>query len=52
MSGSGDSDSIEIDTDTCTEDELNNLFNNSLRLTSETAISLRKDYILFLDSTR
>lgn len=41
-----------IDGDTCTEAELNQLFGESLRISSEEAISLQKDYILYLDNSR
>lgn len=41
---------IEInDADTCTSAELNNLFDHSLRLSNEKAISLKKDYLFHLD---
>lgn len=42
----------EIDCDTCTTAELSQLFDESLRITSEEAVSLQKDYILYLDNSR
>lgn len=45
-------DSNEIDCDTCSEVELNRLFDHSLQVVSEEAISLQKDYILYLDNSR
>lgn len=47
-----DQNEIEVDCDTCTSTELNKLFGESLRITSEEAISLQKDYVLYLDSSR
>lgn len=41
---------IEInDADTCTSAELKNLFDHSLRLSNEKAVSLKKDYLFHLD---
>lgn len=39
------------DSDTCSIEELNKLFDHSLRLSHEKAISLQNDYILFLDGS-
>lgn len=42
---------IDIDGDTCTSIELNKLFDHSLRLSNEKAVSLRNDYILHMDAS-
>lgn len=52
MSSSDEEEQIEVDADTCNTIELNNLFDNSLRLSCEEAISLQKEYILYLDAPR
>lgn len=49
---SDENESNEIDCDTCTTTELSKLFDESLRISSEEAISLQKDYILYLDNSR
>lgn len=52
MSSSDENEPVEIDCDTCTTQELSELFDESLRIGSEEAISLEKDYILHLDLSR
>lgn len=52
MSSSEENEPDEIDCDTCTTPELSELFDESLRIASEEAISLEKDYILHLDHSR
>lgn len=52
MSSSDENDQSEIDCDTCTTAELNCLFKDSFRISSEEAISLQKDYVLHLDNSR
>lgn len=52
MSSSDENDANEIDCDTCTTDELNQLFDDSLRISSEIAVSPQNDYILYLDHSR
>lgn len=52
MSSSDENDSNAIDCDTCATDELNRLFDDSFRISSEQAISLQKEYVLHLDSSR
>lgn len=42
----------EIDCNTCSASELSQLFDESLRISSEEAISLQKNYILYLDNSR
>lgn len=52
MSGSEENEHDETDQDACTTQELSSLFDESLRIASEEAISLQKDYILYLDNSR
>lgn len=52
MSGSDENEQNEVGGDPCLTHELDHLFDESLRIASEEAISLQKDYILHLDSTR
>lgn len=52
MSKSEKNEQEEIDCDTCSPIELSKLFDESLRIASEEAISLEKDYILYLDNSR
>lgn len=52
MSSSDDNEHDEVDRDACTAQDLTNLFDESLRIASEEAISLQKDYILYLDNSR
>lgn len=52
MSTSEEIEQNEIDADICNETELKKLFDESLRISSEEAISLKKDYILYLDNSR
>lgn len=52
MSSSDENEHEEIDGDTCTTIELSELFDESLRIASEEAISLQKDYILYMDHSR
>ncbi|XP_031618501.1 WD repeat-containing protein 89 [Contarinia nasturtii] len=52
MSSSDEDQPNEIDCDTCNTSELSKLFGESLRITSEEAISLQKDYVLYLDNSR
>lgn len=52
MSSSDENDSTEIDCDTCTTDELSQLFDDSLQISSEIAVSSQKEYILYLDNSR
>ncbi|XP_055315487.1 WD repeat-containing protein 89 [Sitodiplosis mosellana] len=42
----------EIDCNTCTATELSQLFDESLRISSEEAISLQQNYVLYLDNSR
>lgn len=52
MSSSDENEHNEIDCDTTTAQESSELFDESLRIASEEAISLKKDYILHLDNSR
>lgn len=52
MSSSDENEHDEIDCDTSTSLELSKLFDESLRIASEEAISLQKEYILHLDHSR
>lgn len=52
MSGSDENEQERNDGDTCTTHEISELFDESLRISSEEAISLQKDYILYLDNSR
>lgn len=52
MSGSEEDEHDEIDRDACSAQELSNLFDESMRIASEEAVSLQKDYILYLDHSR
>lgn len=52
MSSSDEVETAEVDCDTCKTDDLSELFDESLRIVSEEAISLEKDYILYLDNSR
>lgn len=52
MDSSSDDEINILDSDSCTTDELNKLFNRPLYLSAEEAISLKKDYILHLDVAR
>lgn len=52
-SSSDENERDEIDCDPSTAQEsIDKLFDESLRIASEEAISLKKDYVLHLDSSR
>lgn len=51
--GSSDEDEITVqDGDSCSLEELNRIFKSPLHLSTEEAISLQKNYILHLDTSR
>lgn len=51
--GSSDEDEIAVqDGDSCSLEELNRIFKSTLHLSTEEAISLQKNYILHLNTSR
>lgn len=51
-SDSDECEPVEKDADTCTENELNKMFQSKFHIASEESVSLEKSYVLHMSASR